>query len=128
MEKFQGLQQVSGPLEEVGFFGRSGAPWLYFQHQQNFSVDDLGINLARSLRVGRPVRMRHTLPISELQPSAGAKNRPLGSEAQFCLPRPRVCGCLAHPENLIHTEAKGGMATSGHGQGKQGVGGRGWMF
>lgn len=30
-----------------------------------------------------------------------------------------MCGCLAQPENLIQTEAKGGMATSGHEQGSR---------
>lgn len=109
-------------------FGRSGSPWLYFQHQQNFSADDLGINLARILGVGRSVRMPHTLPISGLGPLPSSKNRPLVWEAQLCLLRPRVCGCLAQPENLIHTEAKRLSATSGHEQEKQGVGGRGWMF
>lgn len=115
MEKFQGLQQVSGPLEEAGLFGRSGAPWLCFQHQQNFSADDLEIILARSLGVG------YAIPSVSLGSSPHPVHRTglLFWRLRCVRSDPEVCGCLAQPENLLHTKAKGGMATSGREQGSR---------
>lgn len=98
--------------------------WLCFRLQQNFSADDLGINLAGTKLLGACI-----LPSPPLapQPPQGAKTRLLALEAWSSL------RATAQPENSIHSGAKGAEGGAKGGAGSfvfvalAGGGGAGWV-